>query len=283
MRPVNIFCAVVLFFPQAYGQSVQPHHHFMRHAIINRKSGSATVVANAPRPLFQAITAVREEYGWVVNYEQPPYFSKYDLVDDTNPQWRASHPRAKGVTIPAGGSFQSTYSEKESIYAGSGEKGILQKIVSDYNKTNNPGKFEVLSNSDSSYSIVGISLRNGNGNIKNVSPILDTPISISTSKRSAAATITLILGALTAKVGEKVVSGEMPFNLMTQAQVKIGGDNVSARSLILHTLDATGRALVYNVMHDADSNWYSLGIFGAVRAIHDPFGRTSYVPIGKHR
>lgn len=283
MRPLTtMLCAAALFWAHAYGQPPQSQRHFMRHAIVQHKAGLATVVADAPRPLFQTITALRKEYGWRINYEQPPYFSQYDLTDDTSPEWRASHPFAKGVTIPAGGSFRSTFSERQSVYGRAGEKKILQKVVSDYNKTSNPGRFEVLSNPDGGYSIVGISLRTANGSLAHVSPILDTRISLSTSKRSAAETATLILNALSVKTGNKMVSGVMPLNLMTQTQVEIGGNNVPARALLLQTLDATGHALVYNIMHDADSNSYSLGIFGTVRAIRDRPGETGSVPVGRN-
>ena len=90
MRLTVTLFATVLFFTEVYGQQVQSQSHFMRRAMVEHHAGSATVVANDPRPLFQAITAVREEYGWVVDYEEPPYFSKYDLVDTTDPAWRAA-------------------------------------------------------------------------------------------------------------------------------------------------------------------------------------------------
>jgi hypothetical protein len=280
MRLSSTAFATMLFFTALYGQQVDSRHHFMPKALVKHQAGSATVIANDPRPLFQAITAVREEYGWAVNYEDPPYFRKYDLVDDTDPQWRAAHPGSKGVTIPAGGFFQSSYPEGQIIYTASGEEEVLRKIVSDCNRTNNPGKFRVLRNGNGSFSVIGISSRNANGNLQNVIPILETRISLPNSKRSGAQTVNLILIVLSARLGKTVVLGTMAVNLMMQAQIEIGGDNVSARSLLVQMLDAvsawffqaTGHALqlLYDVNYDGDDNCYSLGIFGAERPNHVP-------------
>jgi len=50
--------------------------------------------------------AVSEEYGWLIDFEDLPYYSSYDLVDDTDPAWRAAHPGAKGSTAQQGAAFQ---------------------------------------------------------------------------------------------------------------------------------------------------------------------------------
>jgi hypothetical protein len=49
---------------------IQPH--FLSHANIERRDGQVSVLANSPRPLDQAVAAIRQEYGWIVNYEDPP-------------------------------------------------------------------------------------------------------------------------------------------------------------------------------------------------------------------
>src|SRR5690348_9662015 len=76
-------------------------------AVVEHSSsnGTATVSCNRPDALQDALRAVRQQYGWVVNFEKPAYFSSYDLVDDTAPEWRLKHPQAKGVTRTAGGQF----------------------------------------------------------------------------------------------------------------------------------------------------------------------------------
>jgi hypothetical protein len=167
---------------------------------------------------------------WAVNYEDPPFLSGPDVVstippDELDPNWLAAHPAgAKRVTIPAGGSFQSTYPDSAGLSLGSGEEQVLEKIVSDYNVSGNPGQFKVLAQSDGSYSIVGCYFRDADGNPREVNSILDTLISIPTAEQQMAQTLQAILMALSAKTGTKVGLGMAPLNLIAQTQVSVGGE-----------------------------------------------------------
>jgi hypothetical protein len=71
----------------------QPQLYPLRAEVVHSQS-SATVFANSPGPLDQAITAVREEYGWCVSFEDPPYRHSLDFGANpsVNTRWRASNP-----------------------------------------------------------------------------------------------------------------------------------------------------------------------------------------------
>ena len=88
----------------------------MDRGVITYTGNAATVRANNARPLEQAIEAVREQYGWTVDFEDPPYESAYDLVDSTDPQWRKEHPTAKGVRRIAGGHLPPPSSSERAEY-----------------------------------------------------------------------------------------------------------------------------------------------------------------------
>jgi hypothetical protein len=78
----------------------------MSHGTVERQGGFAKVLVNDPRPLLPAADALQDEYGWrgwLLDYEDPPYPGRIDLVDATAAEWRASHPNHKGVTVPSGG------------------------------------------------------------------------------------------------------------------------------------------------------------------------------------
>jgi hypothetical protein len=92
-------------------QMVAKKPSFMPAGIIEHHGTLGTLSANDPRPLFQAVEAIGQEYGWVIDFEDPPYRSHFDLADSTDPDWRASHPNDKGVTRIAGGEFQSQFAE----------------------------------------------------------------------------------------------------------------------------------------------------------------------------
>jgi hypothetical protein len=85
--------------------------HVRSHATIRHGADSVTLEANSPRPLQQAVDALVKEYGWIIDYEDPPYFSRRDAVDATAAAWRAEHSNAKGVTRINGGPFHARYAE----------------------------------------------------------------------------------------------------------------------------------------------------------------------------
>lgn len=96
-----------------FAQAAKPY--FMNAGVIQHQGTAGTLTANDPRPLMQALAAISQEYGWTVDFEDPPYRSHFDLVDDTDPAWRANHPNAKGVTRVSGGLFQSNFPEPSDL------------------------------------------------------------------------------------------------------------------------------------------------------------------------
>src|SRR5579864_9163059 len=148
----KMLLAFVVLGGGTHAQSVG-RPQYMDRAIVQHNGAVATVIANAPIPLYQAISAIREEYGWRVNWEQAPCYSHLDLVDDTAPEWRNAHPESKGVTRPAGGTFRSVFPEiTESSVANA--KEALEQIVSDYNATDNLGKYALRAEADSGRTLV---------------------------------------------------------------------------------------------------------------------------------
>lgn len=271
--------ATLLVGGRVYAQR-RPVHHFMNHGVVAHKLNSATVASNAPRPLLQAIIAMREEYGWDVSYEDPPYRSSYDLVDDTNPQWRLAHPNARGVTIPDGGAFQCTYPENPAIFSLSGERQALDRVVACFNQTDGPGRFMVRQQSDGRFVVLGTAVLDNTGYLRPVHAILDVPISIPEATRRADETVELILQQLSAASKIKIGLAQGPVNLLAQAKVRVGGSGAPARILLAETLDATGRNLDWDLIYDADVPTYLLNVNLVTRAVYGPFGRRRLIPIG---
>jgi hypothetical protein len=257
----------------------QKRERFMKAGLVEHEAGKAIVTANHPRSLDQAISVVREEYGWVVDYEDPPYMSDTELVDDTDPQWRASHLKARGVRRVAGGPFRCEFEEDSTITSSEGEETVLKKIVSEYNKSGNPGKFTVRSEDEGRYSIVGTSVKNQAGDDQQVVPILDTIVSVPVDLRDAENTIKVILKDLSDKTGIRTGLVGFGNNALSQSQVTVGGEGLPARTLLLQTLKATNRSFVWALLYDADNTTYFLNVAIATRSIHDTNGRKTSLPI----
>jgi hypothetical protein len=270
---------VVLAIPSLLSAQSKPS--FMSAALIQHHETAGTLTANDPRPLMQAVEAIGQEYGWIVDFEDPQYRSHFDLVDNTDPTWRANHPNAKGVVRVSGGLFQSTFPEPSTIPENAEEK-VLQKIVADYNASGNPGKFAVRKEAEGRYVVTGISKRDENGNDEAVNDLLDTPISIATQERDARVTLKLILDTLAAKTSVKVILGTtgLSSDPLQEAELTIGGTDVPARTLLLQALEGVSSTsphfrgiFVWNFLFDADTNAYWLHLRSATKTETDRKGQ----------
>ncbi|HEV2419638.1 MAG TPA: hypothetical protein VGX94_17720 [Terriglobia bacterium] len=109
------------------------------------------------------------------------------------------------------------------------EEMVIEKIVADYNKSGNPGRFAVRVQSDGSYAVVGTQPGS------TAPPILDTPISIPSRMRSLGDTLHLIAEAVSAASGVAVYAAPHPLmlNRLIRTQVAVGGNKVPARNLLV--------------------------------------------------
>jgi hypothetical protein len=230
-------------------------------ADIHHHGSSGIVFAISPRPLLRTIKAVRDEYAWFIDYEEPPYYSSYDLVDNTDPVWRSNHPNEKGVHAAVGGSFLCEYPEGPNTAASvEEEEKILKKLVDCYNRSGNPGKFTVVREARRHFAIIGESLKDDNGRDVHVTPFLDTPISIPRAERTADETLDLIVAELYAKTGIKCIASLGSFwpSPLWGAHITLGGDNVSARDLLRSVFKVTAQPFNAELLYDSDAKEYNL-------------------------
>ena len=239
-RSSILICLGVLVALAAFASvyAVQPtqlderQNGFIRNARVRHVANSVTIYANEPRPLAHAARAVSNEYGWAVDYEDPPYCSRFELVDDTDPRWRKAHPNEQGSIGVAGGAFHTQFPVAASTAA---EERVLDKVVSDYNRSGNPGRFIVRNEGDGRFAVVGARVEDDYGREKAVSPVLDTPVTIHIEKRNAYLTLKAILNAVSAETHVKAVPGMMNPN-STSHSVTVGGQNIPARELLAQVL-----------------------------------------------
>jgi hypothetical protein len=281
MKRMLVFC-VLLGIPSLLLAQSPTKPSFMNAAVVQHNGTAGTLTANDPRPLMQAVEAISQEYGWIVDFEDPLYQSHFDLVDATDPKWRASHPNEKGATRVSGGLFQSSFPEPSSISSGDAEEQVLQKLVADYNSSGNPGKFVVRKEAEGRYAVIGASRKDENGRDEAVTALLDTAISIPVQQRDATATLQLIVDSLAANSGVKVNLGTIGLSSdpLEEAQLGIGGANVRARTLRLQALESISSTsphfrgiFVWNFLFDADTNAYWLRLRAATKTETDANGR----------
>lgn len=281
-RVSGALCTILVLLlvqSSSFGQQAQ-QPAYLRRGEVRHANGSATVVANDPRPLSQAITAVREEYGWRVSYEDPPYQSSQEVYDASPPAWHTTHPGRTGFLLPAGHAFQSTYAEAPNIWSSSvAGQQVLEKIIFDYNQSGNPGNFIIRQLSDGSLDVIGSSVLSTNGQRAPIVPILDTQISLTTSTRDAYTTIDLILSAVSANSGTVVALSWAPLNVLHQSEITVGGNSVVARSVLLQALAGTKRNFVWDLYYFPSLGRYQLRLLPVELAKYDMFGNRPLIPI----
>lgn len=257
MKPIVasfLLFAVSVF---ASAQEITKKPVFMDAGVVEHDANSGRVTSSHPRPLFQAVEALSQEYGWVIDFEDPPYFSKFDLTDDTDPNWKAKHPASKGVSRVAGGPFESIFPEPAAQIS---KEQVLQKVISDYNSSGNPGKFALRKEGENRFAVVGVSVKDEGGNDANVPVLLDTLISVPQEHRSAYETLNLILDTLSTAAGTKVHASMLSTNGISAPDIVVGGTNVSARTLLLQTFDEANkyRFIRWELRYSPDINGYFL-------------------------
>ena len=146
---------------------------------------------------------------------------------------------------------------------------IRQKIVAVYNRTSNPGRFALASEGRGRFTVIGSAVKNSVGQEEKIVPVLDTHISIPVAERTTGDAIRLILDELSAKCNCKVGAGGGPINLLINSNVTTGGNDISARQLLIQTLDATGEPMIYTLWYSQNTNTYLLSLAGAARAIRE--------------
>lgn len=252
---------------------------FMSRAVIKHGGSQATVLANDSTPLLQTVQALRLEYGWQINWESAPGYSRFDVVDDTVPKWRAAHPAEKGVTRPAGGVFEAAFPEPDSDP--DGERIALAKLIEQYNATANPGRYVLRIDSDGQLTVVGTQVRNEEGAFQEVTPLLDTPIALATARRSVDETINSILGAIESVTGKKIIVADLSPSLFINTEVTVGGETAPARKLLKRALAATKRPIQYDLCYNADMPAYILTTSLAAREEENGTGARKLVPVDR--
>jgi hypothetical protein len=286
--------AAVIFFGSMLGRSepssvksqitqqpaehLKPLKNYMSEGVIEHADAIATLKVNAPQPLRQAVATLNLEYGWMIDFEDPPYMSDSELIDITDPKRRAANPNYR-ATMLAGGGFEFQYEENSLDTDPQAVQALLHRLVAAYNQSGNPGKFKVRRQESGRYTIIGSSVKNHSGRDEAVDPILDTLISVPVERRRALHTIDLILRTLSAKTNKKVEMGWSPNNLFFSTWITVGGDNVSARSLLVQALNSTGRPVVYDLMYSESIERYIFRSSLAVRAYRDTFGKKTLIPL----
>jgi hypothetical protein len=218
---------------------------------LTEKDGKVHIVVRNPRPLAQAITLLQDKYAWRINYEDPQYTSKLD--------YSVMKGDAGERKIPNGADFVVDFPAGATPDAPPDEAKTLQLIVDSYNRTENPGRFELRHKTPEQFDVVGNAAHDSQGKISSQPAILDLTITLPATEREFADTLDLICQKISEKAHVKVSLGIYPINLAAR-HVTVGGKELTGRDYVLAAADATSRRMCLGLLFDPESGGYYLNL-----------------------
>jgi hypothetical protein len=230
------------------------HRHYLAEPKIKETESWLEITANDPRPLDNVLGALEHQHGWHINYEDPRY-GKADIVDATAPSWLKGHPNGPRAYGVAGGAFYVKIAVDG--YFPDDPMQILPPLVEAYNRSGNPGRFELRRVNHESFDIVPTAAADGPQ-----TPLLDTVMSFdATDADRAAVTLRRFCEELSRRSGQAVVFGGFGSpseNRLDQARIKQHSQNQPAREIMREMYRQVGSTDCWRLLYDPDSNKFWL-------------------------
>jgi hypothetical protein len=214
------------------------------------------ITANDPRPLDNVVGALVHQHGWHINYEDPQY-GKADLVDNTAPSWLQGHPNGPRAYVVTGGAFYAKIAIDG--YIPDDPMQILPPLVEGYDRSGNPGRFELRRVNHGSFDIVPTGAADGPQ-----TPRLDTVMSFdATDAVSAPVTLRRLCEELSRQSGQAVVFGGTGLPMESrfdQARIVQHSQNQPAREIIRQMYNQVSSTDCWRLLYDPDSNKFWLWV-----------------------
>jgi len=229
------------------------HAQYLSRPRIEETESFVEITANAPRPLDDVLAALAHQHGWHINYEEPP-FRKSDIVDDTAPSWLEQHPRGPRAYGVAGGAFHVRIPIDG--YFPDDPMQILPPLIEAYNRSGNPGRFQLRVMSKTSFDVIPTASADGPQ-----TPLLDTVMSFdATDDAGAYPRLRRFCEALSLKAGYTVVfggTGSPSENRLLQSHIRQHSVNQPAREILRQMYKQVGSDC-WQLLYDPDSNQFWL-------------------------
>ena len=206
---------------------------------------------------MQAVDALQEKYGWIVDYEDPQYPPAISgaTIPAPGPVRRHPNARTNGTT-----GFSVQFNGGPTPDSRPDEQTVLALVVDANNQSNDGGQFELRKEKDGSFVVVGVGVRSPQGETSSQQPILDSLISLKAERRSARQTIALICQKVSQPSKIQVTADGVADSLPEPKTVAVGGAGVPARTLLSRTLASMGGKLYWRLIYDSNEKSYQLSI-----------------------
>jgi hypothetical protein len=220
-----------------------------------------TLAVEGPRPVADAISALEQQYGVLVSYEDARYVNSGDVADVTDQVARDldKYPPGQGPRILAPRTHRLAI--QYSVDANGKPQdvpSILQAIIDAEAKV---GTVFELRDLNGSYAVVPKRTRGLDGMLHDETPVLDARIDLPDVDRSAAELLEAICSAVSKVTSMQVENGMVPMNFFLQTRVRRGASNDVARDVLRSSfLQIGGSRLVWSLLYDPGDKAYALNV-----------------------
>jgi hypothetical protein len=225
---------------------------------ITANGSTLHLVVSSARPLADALDALQKKYGWMINYEDPQFVDKSDIVESSDKRYVVSSSTGRPHT-PNGTAFTVDFPANAVSGVPDAEK-TLRIVIEAYNKSSNPGKF-VLMSAEGRYDVVGVSAHGADGKMASQASPFDAKITLvaATDEKPTIDALTSICEQAGKVSGQTIALGVFPRNLMARP-ISVSGSNLAARDLLVKALAATEHKVYWRLLYDVDTHGYFLNL-----------------------
>lgn len=251
--------------------------------------------ATGPRPLVKATDELEGRYGIPVSYEDAAYAYEGDLVDETDPAYKISHPGIRALGVKSG-SVVLRGNLNALVRSPADAMSLFQSVLDDHVRAGNPGEFALVQSGDGVV-IVPIRVREASGILVPDQSPLEVRISLPDLERTDLETLYAICAAIQANSGRTVRVGTTPFLGLRSSDtrgsyyVTIGASNEPARGVLQRTLAGLQWAdpltqgpilkMAWWLLYDPGERVYALNVHQVFRGAASPTGRRVRQPVAR--
>ncbi|MGC4053899.1 MAG: hypothetical protein QM757_32835 [Paludibaculum sp.] len=199
------------------------------------------------RPLASAAEALESEYGWEINYEDPPSYCPQEISDISDPLKPGSVSGAR-VMVPKIVRFSPTYAQPLNPPSAVERRATIARLVQ-------AARREIARNY--TYLETGISIDliptgffDENCKFVTRASIMDTRVYLPSGPRSLDRALHEFTAALTKASGRQVGLGAAPANFLNQTQLTLAAMGGPARSVLRRLIEASRRRLAWQLLVD---------------------------------
>jgi hypothetical protein len=234
-------------------ERTERHAHYLSEPKLTETNLQLEITANDPRPLENVLDALAHQHGWHINYEDPQY-GKLDILDDTPPSSLNEHPNGPRAYVVAGGAFYAKISVDG--YFPDSPTQVLPALVEAYNRSDNPGRFELRQINHGVFDVVPTGTAEGPQK-----PILDTLMRFDTNDSDVTHSIEAFCEALSRATGHSVEFLDFSVERSPQEPIiSLHVQNQPAREILRTMLGQVSSTRSWRLLYDPDLRKFVLTI-----------------------